>query len=75
MISEHQSGVSREPSGRFLDWGNTDFDVNLMISDAATDQEGQLFFDIFDTEGFLGDLPMVKHLIDFIEQSQRGITR
>jgi FtsP/CotA-like multicopper oxidase with cupredoxin domain len=49
----------RLPSGGFLDWGNTDFDVNLMISDAATDQEGQLFFDIFDTEGFLGDLPMV----------------
>jgi FtsP/CotA-like multicopper oxidase with cupredoxin domain len=47
------------PSGRFLDWGNTDFDVNLIFSDAATDQEGQIFFDIFDTEGFLGDLVMV----------------
>jgi len=47
------------PSGRFLDWGNTDFDVNLIFSDAATDQDGQLFFDIFDTEGFLGDLPLV----------------
>jgi FtsP/CotA-like multicopper oxidase with cupredoxin domain len=49
----------RLPSGRMLDWGNTDFDVNLMFSDAATDQDGQLFFDIFDTEGFLGDMMMV----------------
>src|SRR5262249_36267015 len=49
----------RLPSGRLLDFGNTDFDVNLIISDAATDQSGQLFFDIFDTDGFLGDLPLV----------------
>lgn len=52
----------RLPSGRFLDWGNTDFDVNLMISDAATDQEGQVFFDIFDTDGFLGDMVLVNFL-------------
>ena len=38
-----------------LDWGNTDFDVNLMIGDWATDRDGQYFFDIFDTDGFLGD--------------------
>ncbi len=49
----------RLPSGSMLDWGNTDFDVNLMFSDAATDPDGQLFFDIFDTEGFLGDMMMV----------------
>ena len=47
------------PSGKKLDWGNIDFDVNLIVSDAATDQQGQLFFDIFDTDGFLGDLPLV----------------
>ena len=47
------------PSGKLLDWGNIDFDVNLIVSDAATDQTGQLFFDIFDTDGFLGDLPLV----------------
>ena len=46
------------PSGKLLDWGNIDFDVNLIVSDAATDQTGQLFFDIFDTDGFLGDLPL-----------------
>lgn len=49
----------RLPSGSLLDWGNTDFDVNLMFSDMATDPDGQLYFDIFDTEGFLGDMMMV----------------
>ena len=49
----------RLPSGKFLDSGNVDFDVNLIVSDAATDQQGQLFFDIFTTDGFLGDLPLV----------------
>ena len=50
------------PSGKLLDWGNIDFDVNLAVSDAATDPSGQLFFDIFDTDGFLGDLPLVNQL-------------
>ncbi len=45
----------RLPSGRLLPWGNIDFDVNLMISDFATSPDGQLFFDIFNTDGFLGD--------------------
>ncbi len=49
------------PSGRFRDWGNVDFDVNLVVSDAATDPNGQLFFDIFDTDGFLGDMLLVNH--------------
>ena len=49
----------RLPSGTRLGWGNTDFDVNLVISDGATDQQGQYFFDIFTTDGFLGDLPLV----------------
>src|SRR5215510_1518558 len=49
----------RLPSGALLDWGNLDFDVNLIVSDAAFDQTGQLFFDIFTTDGFLGDVPLV----------------
>ena len=49
----------RLPSGTRLGWGNTDFDVNLVLSDGATDQQGQYFFDIFTTDGFLGDLPLV----------------
>src|SRR5215475_4089078 len=49
----------RLPSGSLLDWGNLDFDVNLIVSDAAFDPTGQLFFDIFNTDGFLGDVPLV----------------
>ncbi len=49
----------RLPSGSLVDYGNSDFDINLIVSDAAFDAGGQLFFDIFDTDGFLGDLPMV----------------
>jgi manganese oxidase len=33
--------------------------VNLIVSDKAFDQDGQLFFDIFDTYGFLGDVMTV----------------
>lgn len=57
---EINDGINlRLPSGNKLPWGNTDFDVNLIISDAATDKYGQLYFDIFDTDGFLGDIPLV----------------
>ena len=51
----------RLPSGSQLTagWGNIDFDVNLVCTDGATDQAGQYFFDIFTTDGFLGDLPFV----------------
>ena len=36
-------------------WGNLHYDVNLMLADKAWDANGQLFFDIFQTDGFLGD--------------------
>jgi FtsP/CotA-like multicopper oxidase with cupredoxin domain len=49
----------RLPSGNLLDWGNIDFDVNLIIRDAAFDPDGQLFFDIFNTDGFVGDVMLV----------------
>ena len=49
----------RLPSGVANDWGNSDFDINLIFSDAATDTDGQYFFDIFETDGFLGDLPLI----------------
>lgn len=49
----------RLPSGTVLPWGNTDFDINLAISNPATRQDGQMFFDIFDTDGFLGDMLLV----------------
>ncbi|MEE8143490.1 MAG: multicopper oxidase domain-containing protein, partial [Planctomycetota bacterium] len=45
----------RFPSGTALDWGNRDYDVNLMIADKAWDQDGQLWFNIFALDGFIGD--------------------
>jgi len=51
-----EDGVNlRLPSGSALDWGNRDYDVNLVIADKAWDQNGQLFFNVFNTDGFLGD--------------------
>jgi manganese oxidase len=51
----------RLPSGshRANQWGNLDFDVNLIVSDLALDPTGQMFFDIFTTDGFVGDLECV----------------
>ncbi|MCC6890690.1 MAG: multicopper oxidase domain-containing protein [Hyphomicrobiales bacterium] len=47
------------PSGTQLKWGNTDFDVNLAITNPVLDQGGQLLYDIFNQDGFLGDLLLV----------------
>jgi FtsP/CotA-like multicopper oxidase with cupredoxin domain len=49
----------RLPSGTALDWGNRDYDVNLLIADKAWDRSGQLWFNIFNTDGFLGDQLLV----------------
>jgi FtsP/CotA-like multicopper oxidase with cupredoxin domain len=53
----------RLPSGRASvsgkSWGNLDYDVNLMLADKAFDANGQLCFDIFQTDGFLGDVMTV----------------
>jgi FtsP/CotA-like multicopper oxidase with cupredoxin domain len=40
-------------------WGNLDYDVNLMLADKAFDEDGQLFFDIFNFDGFIGDVMTV----------------
>jgi FtsP/CotA-like multicopper oxidase with cupredoxin domain len=51
-----EDGVNlRLPSGSALDWGNRDYDVNLVLADKAWDEHGQLWFNIFNTDGFLGD--------------------
>ncbi len=47
------------PSGTALDWGNRDYDVNLLVMDKAWDANGQLHFNIFNTDGFLGDRVLV----------------
>jgi FtsP/CotA-like multicopper oxidase with cupredoxin domain len=45
----------RLPSGTAKDFGNLEYDVNLMLADKAWDAGGQLMMDIFDFDGFLGD--------------------
>src|SRR5262249_42317894 len=47
------------PSGSAKSWGNLDYDVNLALADKAFDSDGQLFFDIFQFNGFLGDVMTV----------------
>ncbi len=49
----------RLPSGTEKSWGNLDYDVNLMLAEKAFDASGQLFMDIFQFDGFLGDLMTV----------------
>jgi len=45
----------RFPSGTALDWGNRDYDVNLVVGDKAWTRDGQLWFNIFNKDGFCGD--------------------
>ena len=55
-----EDGVNlRLPSGTAKDWGNLDYDVNLMLADKAFNANGQLVFDIFNFDGFLGDVMTV----------------
>jgi FtsP/CotA-like multicopper oxidase with cupredoxin domain len=49
----------RLPSGTAKSWGNLDYDVNLLLADKAFDQDGQLYFDIFEFDGFMGDVMTV----------------
>jgi FtsP/CotA-like multicopper oxidase with cupredoxin domain len=56
----HKDGVNlRLPSGSALPWGNRDYDMNLTIADKAWDPQGQLWFNIFNKDGFLGDQLLV----------------
>jgi manganese oxidase len=50
------------PSGSDLDWGNRSYDVNLVMADKAWDANGQMFMNIFQTDGFLGDVATVNFL-------------
>ena len=60
---ELRDGVNlRLPSGSLKDWGNLEYDVNLMVADKAFDANGQLFMDIFDFDGFLGDVMTVNFI-------------
>jgi FtsP/CotA-like multicopper oxidase with cupredoxin domain len=56
----------RLPSGRASvsgrSWANLDYDVNLMLADKCWDSQGQLCFDIFNLDGFIGDVMTVNLL-------------
>jgi len=58
-----EDGVNlRLPSGSDLDWGNRDYDVNLLLAEKAWDQKGQLWFNPFNQRGFIGDVMTVNWL-------------
>lgn len=62
----------RLPSGTAKSWGNLDYDVNLLLADKAWDADGQLSMDIFDFDGFLGDVMTVNLLYKpFFEVERR----
>jgi len=50
-------------SGTAKSWANLDYDVNIMLADKAWDSAGQLAFNKFDFDGFLGDR-MTVNLVD-----------
>jgi hypothetical protein len=47
------------PSGSAKSFGNLEYDVNLMLNEKAFDSSGQLFMDIFQFDGFIGDVMCV----------------
>jgi FtsP/CotA-like multicopper oxidase with cupredoxin domain len=49
----------RLPSGTAKSFGNLEYDINIMLNEKAFDASGQLFMDIFQFDGFLGDLMCV----------------
>src|SRR5947199_1725820 len=57
---ELNDGINlRLPSGSSKSWGNLDYDINIMLADKAWDANGQLYFDIFQLDGFIGDVMTV----------------
>src|SRR5476649_1728095 len=57
---EINDGVNlRLPSGTAKSWGNLDYDVNLLLYEKAWNQNGQLQLDIFNFDGFIGDVMCV----------------
>jgi manganese oxidase len=49
----------RLPSGTAKSFANLEYDINIMLNEKAFDASGQLFMDIFQFDGFLGDLMCV----------------
>jgi FtsP/CotA-like multicopper oxidase with cupredoxin domain len=62
----YDDGINlRFPSGTTLDWGNRDYDVNLLIANKAWDKQGQLWYNTANRDdGFLGDVMTVNFLFN-----------
>jgi len=54
----------RLPSGTAKSFGNLEYDVNIVLADKAWDAQGQLAFDKFDFDGFIGDAMTVNLAYD-----------
>ncbi|MEO2138341.1 MAG: multicopper oxidase domain-containing protein, partial [bacterium] len=58
----------RLPSGTHLSWGNRDYDLQVLVAskawgqDTSDGKEGQLWFNIFNPDGFVGDRMTVNWL-------------
>jgi FtsP/CotA-like multicopper oxidase with cupredoxin domain len=52
----------RFPSGTDLNWGNRDYDINMVVADKAWDAQGQLWFNTAQHDGYLGDQMLVNWL-------------
>ncbi len=50
------------PSGTDLDWGNRDYDVQLLVADKAWNIDGQLDMAPLNEDGFLGDRMLINWL-------------
>jgi FtsP/CotA-like multicopper oxidase with cupredoxin domain len=62
----------RLPSGTAKSFGNLEYDVNIVLADKAWDARGQLAFDKFDFDGFIGDVMTVNLVYDpFFEVEAR----
>src|SRR3954454_19831396 len=62
----------RLPSGTTKGYGNLEYDVNIVLADKAWDAQGQLAFDKFDFDGFIGDAMTVNLAYDpFFEVEAR----
>jgi FtsP/CotA-like multicopper oxidase with cupredoxin domain len=55
LFDEKDSGDETDPSPNALRLPSGEYDVPLMLADRVFDEDGQLFFDLFNLDGILGD--------------------
>ncbi|MGK3999089.1 multicopper oxidase family protein [Sorangium sp. So ce1024] len=55
LFDQLDSGNEQDPDPQALRLPSGEFDVPLMFTDRVFDEDGQLFFDLFNLDGILGD--------------------